>query len=113
MGWRGGAEFLCSLLQHTTLLVSSHVHQPGSSSNPILLGTYGGFISERNDWPMVINSAPAHLPQQSGGTKSSNHKVSSPGNQPPSLDVFQKSLINITKALITGNYMGWGALCQV
>lgn len=59
---------------------------------------------------MVIDSSPLLLHSSQGdGTKPSIQKVRSPGNQPPSLDVFQKSLINITKALITENYKGLGS----
>lgn len=31
---------------HATLPKFPHVHQPRSSSNPVLLGFYGGFITE-------------------------------------------------------------------
>ena len=37
---------LHTLSKHVALLKSPHVHQPGSSLNPIFLSFYGSFITE-------------------------------------------------------------------
>ena len=76
------------------------VHQQGSSPSPILLGFNGGFITQARlieHWPLVIelNLQPHSHPQMSRGWdqkfQPSNQLVGSPGNQPPSLGVVQKS----------------------
>lgn len=89
----------------------------GSSPNPVLwvsmeasLQRYDGL----HHWLLVINQL--LVPLSSGeiqvwGSKfhSSNHKAGSPGNQVPSLgdlEVFQKSLHNVTKDNCMSHHLG-------
>lgn len=103
------------------------VHQPGSSLNSILLGFYGGF----HYIGMIIKSwapgnsfnlqscSPQRPREWDCKFQTSNDRVGSSGDHPPSLsdlEISQKVNINITKdtflALLIGNFKGLGALCH-
>lgn len=84
------------------LPVSPHIHQPGSSSNPVHLRFNVSFITQAllisslafGDWIQSLAPLPPHE-LSVGGTESPHPVITmvvSFGNQPPSLGTFQKSL---------------------
>ena len=101
-----GAWSFHALSSHATLPASPHVHQHGSSLNPIFLGGFMKRLLQRHDWlnhwPLVIKFkfSPSPLP---GGQEvrlkvpTSNHLAGSTGNQLASLGAVQSHRINITK----------------
>ena len=73
----GRGRALPALTGHATVPVPPPVHQPGSSSNPLLLGFCGGFLMEA--WS-IIYSISSPLPSLEGGNwgwkfQASNHDL--------------------------------------
>lgn len=70
-----------------TFLVLPHVHQPGSSLNPVLLGSFVEASSLRHDQSLTQFPVPLLFPEDGGWDRkfqTSNHGLNLFGDQPPS-----------------------------
>lgn len=98
--YEGKAHSFYAFSESAILPEPTPVHQPKSSLNTILLGFHGGFITQARwiksltigDWFSLQPLFPRRRSERRDWKlKLSNHMVGSPGKQPPSSGVVQKS----------------------